>query len=246
MPPAMHDFTACDAETRELVVLLTSPRAAGARPALAAVITGGPGAGKTSLLLRVAHTVRPDFPDGQLHDSIGHTDPAEAAGRFLTGLGVLEHAIPSGSADRLAKFRSVIAQCRVLVVLDDVTCGSQVAPLMPGSGESQVLVSSRYWLVDRERLRTIQLGTLGDVESLGLLARAFDHACAGLPLALRVVGLRLSHRPNHRFDAVARRLADAQRPLDELQFGGLAVRTTTWPAAAATAPTCALFCAALA
>ncbi|WP_329281766.1 hypothetical protein [Streptomyces sp. NBC_01451] len=110
LPPTVHDFAAHDAETRELVSLLTSPRAAGAHTVPAAVITGGPGAGRTSLLLRVAHAVRPDFPDGRHYDSIGHTD---AAGRFLAGLGVPEHGIPCGSADRFAKCRSVIAQCRV-------------------------------------------------------------------------------------------------------------------------------------
>ncbi|WP_327745173.1 hypothetical protein OHO28_38975 [Streptomyces europaeiscabiei] len=247
LPPTVHDFTARDAETRELVVLLTCPARPERTPHPPPSSPVGRESARRACCLRVAHAVRPDFPDGQLYDSIGHTDPAEVAGQFLAGLGVPEHAIPSGSADRFGKYRSVIAQCRVLVVLYDVTCESQVAPLMPGSGESRVLVSSRYWLVDLERSRTIQLGTLDDVESLGLLARAFVHACAGLPLALRVVGLRLMHRPNHRLDAVARRLADPQRVVDELQFGGLAVRTTTWPAAArATEPACAPFCAALA
>lgn len=241
LPPAVHDFTGRDPETRELAALLTSP----ASPAPAAVITGGPGVGKTSLLLRAAHAARGDFPDGQLYASLKDShgrpaDPADVAGRFLVGLGVPEHTVPSGGTDRLAMYRSVIARRRVLVVLDDFTSRSQLGPLMPGSGDSRILVSSRSHLVDVDWSRTIQLAALDDDESLGLLAgiigreqteaapeavRWIVHACSGMPLALRVAGLRLAHRTLRRLDALARRLADPQRILDELQFGELAVRT---------------------
>ncbi|WSN14909.1 NB-ARC domain-containing protein [Micromonospora sp. NBC_01699] len=241
LPPAVHDFTGRAPETRELAALLTSP----ASPALVAVITGGPGVGKTSLLLRAAHAARADFPDGQLYTSLEDdhgrpSDPADVAGRFLVGLGVPEHAVPSRGTDRLATYRSVIARRRVLVVLDDVTSGSQVGPLMPGSGDSRVLVSSRSHLVDVDWSRTIQLAALDDDESLGLLAgiigreqtdaapeavRWIVHACSGLPLALRVAGLRVAHRTHRKLDALARRLADPRRILDELQFGELVVRT---------------------
>ncbi|MFI0796696.1 BTAD domain-containing putative transcriptional regulator [Micromonospora rubida] len=243
LPPAVHDFTGRDPETRELAALLTSP----ASPAPVAVITGGPGVGKTSLLLRAAHAARGDFPDGQLYASLKDNhgrpaDPADVAGRFLVGLGVPEPSVPIGGADRLAFYRSAIARRRVLVVLDDVTSGSQMGPLMPGSGDSRVLVSSRCHLVDADWFRTIQLAVLDDDESFGLLAgiigreqtdaapeavRWIVRACSGMPLALRVAGLRLqlAHRTRRKLDALARRLADPQRILDELQFGELAVRT---------------------
>ncbi|WBB80359.1 BTAD domain-containing putative transcriptional regulator [Micromonospora sp. WMMD882] len=240
LPPASPDLTARGREVAELAALLGAPRAEGTRPGPLAVITGGPGAGKTSLLLRAAHAARDDFPDGQLYASIENVaDPAEVAARFLVGLGVPEHAVPGGSADRLARYRSIIVRRRVLVVLDDATCGSQVVPLLPASGESRVLVSSRYRLVELGWSRTIQLEPLDDDESLELLAsgvgrerlraepeaaRWIARACGGLPLALRVAGLRLMRRPGRRLDAAARRLADPQRVLDELEYGDLSVR----------------------
>ncbi len=171
-------------------------------------------------------------------------------------------------ADRFAKYRSVNAQRRVLVVLDDVTCGSRVAPLMPGSGGSRSWsaadTSSSAWngrarpgSAHSTPWRALSCSRVSSAVIAPMRSpRPRVPACARLLLALRVVESRLTHRPNHRLDAVARRPADLRRVPSESSTNCAsaawpcarpgAARTTTRPAAAPTAPTGAPFCAALA
>lgn len=62
---------------------------------------------------------------------------------MLRGLGVIDSAIPGEPGERAAMFRSRLAQRRFLIVLDDALDSAQVSPLLPGTGGSAVLVSSR-------------------------------------------------------------------------------------------------------
>ncbi|WP_405182238.1 NB-ARC domain-containing protein [Nocardia sp. NBC_01377] len=244
LPPEVRGFTGRFGKTRELHELLTD-RADSRRPATAAIVTGAAGIGKTSLLLRVAHAASGDFPDGQLYASLaGHggaaADPAGVATRFLIGLGLSRSAIPDGDTAQLALYRSVVTRRRVLIVLDDVVDASQVRPLMPGSGDSRILIGSRRRLADLQGSSTVALAPLADDTAMDLLAgiigkgridadtdsaRSIVRTCSGLPLALHIVGLRVLNRPNRDLDETARRLADPQRILDELQVGDVAVRS---------------------
>src|SRR5690606_34246910 len=51
-------------------------------------------------------------------------------------------------------------------------------------------------------------------------------ACAGLPLAVRVVASRLASRPGWSVAALAGRLSDEQRRLDQLRAESLAVESS--------------------
>ncbi|WP_327139058.1 AfsR/SARP family transcriptional regulator [Nocardia sp. NBC_01327] len=243
LPPRVRDFIGRDSESHELTELLitrSDPRQAAA----AGIVTGAAGIGKTSLLLRVAHAVADEFPDGQLYASLigpdgSSVDPGALALRFLTSLGVPRAAIPDSDTSRLALYRSVVAQRRVLIVLDDVCDASQARPLLPAGGDSRSLVGSRRRLADLDGSVTIALAPLDEQIAMDLLAgiigkervdneiesaRSVVQACSGLPLALRIIGLRLLNRPNRRLDDTARRLADPQRILNELQVGDLSIR----------------------
>lgn len=244
LPPQVRDFTGRTGQTRALRALLTART--DARQAVAtAIVTGPAGIGKTSLLLRVAHDASADFPEGQLYASLEgpqgtSVDPAQVARRFLVGLGIPRTAIPDGDDDLLDLYRSVVARRKVLIVLDDVCHAGQVRPLTPGSGDSRILVSSRRHLTDLDGAGTVVLDPLDEQDATDLLAgivgrprieaeaeavRVIVRACDGLPLALRIAGRRLLHRPGTSVAETARKLADAQRSLDELQFGDLAVRS---------------------
>ncbi|MGA6154756.1 AAA family ATPase [Stenotrophomonas sp. NPDC087984] len=113
------------------------------------VIAGTAGAGKTSLALRWAHQVRERFPDGQLYANLRGYDPGEpvaareALHRLLTSLGVPAEAVPQDLDAAAALYRSLLADRRVLVVLDNAATVGQVRPLLPGSAHSLVLVTSR-------------------------------------------------------------------------------------------------------
>ncbi|WP_413801507.1 AAA family ATPase [Streptomyces iranensis] len=101
------------------------------------VITGTAGAGKTSLALRWAHEVRNRFPDGQLYVNLRGYDPGEPVTAqqvlhgFLTALGVRPRAIPHNLDDAAGLYRSLLAERRMLVLLDNAASVSQSARYCP-------------------------------------------------------------------------------------------------------------------
>ncbi|WP_460660981.1 AfsR/SARP family transcriptional regulator [Kribbella swartbergensis] len=210
-----------------------------------AVISGAPGTGKTSLAVRLGHLVRESFPDGQIYlDMHGATqprDPAAALTDLLLSLNLPDYAIPTDPERRSAMLRSELASRRVLIILDDVATASQVTPLMPGTGASAVVVTSRNRLMDLAGADSLPLDTFDDAEAAALLeqvagtgrvdpaspeAEEILTACANLPLAIRIVGSRLAQRPDLSPRELARRLRDESSRLDELSIGELAVRTS--------------------
>ena len=58
---------------------------------------------------------------------------AEALAGFLRALGVAGQDIPLEEAERAARYRSLLAGRRMLVVLDNAATVEQVRPLLPGS-----------------------------------------------------------------------------------------------------------------
>jgi tetratricopeptide (TPR) repeat protein len=183
------------------------------------VITGTAGVGKTSLVLHWAHSARRRFADGQLYVNLRGYDPGppvspeEALDRFLRALGVSPGNIPVELEDRAALYRSMLADRRMLVVLDNAATVRQVRPLLPGNAECLVLVTSRSrlsGLVARDGARRLTLDVLSEDEAVGLLRAitvGYRHSdnpaelvelarlCARLPLALRIAAERASSRP---------------------------------------------------
>ncbi|WP_323809066.1 hypothetical protein [Kitasatospora acidiphila] len=103
------------------------------------VIAGTAGAGKTSLALRWAHQARDHFPDGQLYVNLRGYDPGqpvtahEALHRFLTSLGVHAQSVPQDLDAAAALYRSILAERRVLVLLDNAATVGQVRPCYPAA-----------------------------------------------------------------------------------------------------------------
>jgi tetratricopeptide (TPR) repeat protein len=188
-------------------------------PVTVYLITGTAGVGKTSLALHWAHSVRHRFPDGQLYVNLRGYDPGapvtaeQALHQFLRVLGVPATGIPVALEDRSALFRSLLADRRVLVILDNAASPGQVRPLLPGSSTCLVLVTSRNrfsGLVARDGARRLVLDMLTEDEAVRLLravtasSRGNDDTadlvelarlCARLPLALRIAAERASSRP---------------------------------------------------
>ncbi|MFJ6738935.1 hypothetical protein ACIQOU_08515 [Streptomyces sp. NPDC091279] len=132
------------------------------------VIAGTAGAGKTSLALHWAHQVRDRFPDGQLYVNLRGYDPGrpvtaeEALHRLLTSLGIPASAVPRDLDAASALYRSLLADRRTLVVLDNAATVAQVRPLLPGGASSLVVVTSRSrlsGLAVRDSARRLTLGT---------------------------------------------------------------------------------------
>ncbi|WP_305783305.1 AfsR/SARP family transcriptional regulator [Symbioplanes lichenis] len=239
LPPDSADFTG-----RTDLVAQLGDRLAAPGPAVVALLGPG-GVGKSALAVHVAHRVAGGYPDGQLHaDLRGNTDtpasPAEILGRFLRALRP-EAAVPDGTGERVDAYRTLLASRRMLIVLDDAADERQVRPLLPGSGTSSVLVTSRARLAGLDGARLQELDLLPTAEATALLARvagaeridadpaaaaAIVAACGNLPLAVRVAGARLATRRQWTAGLLADRLRDERRRLDELSAGDQRLRVS--------------------
>src|SRR5690242_11735178 len=247
LPADVADFTGRDEQVKHLCELLSGTGARGHPGAVRiAVVAGSGGLGKTSLAVHAAHRVRRRFPDGQLYvDLLGATAapllPGDVLARFLRDLGVDGRDIPVDEDERAARYRTTLARRRMLVVLDNARDAAQVRPLLPGSASSAVLVTTRSRMPDLASTKLVDLNVLDDDEALKLFVKVVGEeraaaepeataelldACAGLPLAIRICAARLVTRSGWTIRAMAGRLTDEHRRLDEMRAGDLAVRAS--------------------
>jgi tetratricopeptide (TPR) repeat protein len=214
------------------------PTAAG----VISAVSGTAGVGKTAFATHWAHRVSDRFPDGQLYVNLrGYgpektVSPAEALARLLRSLGVANADIPVDLDDRAARFRSLAAGRRMLLVLDNARSAEQVRPLLPGTSSTLVLVTSRDTLpglVSRDGARRVNLDLLPETQAIALLRRligvrvdddpqaslALVQHCARLPLALRIVADLALSEPDVPLAGLVRQLADERGRLDLLDAG---------------------------
>ncbi|MFE3559163.1 BTAD domain-containing putative transcriptional regulator [Streptomyces sp. NPDC059193] len=243
LPPDAPDFIGRQPTVEQLsrVLAKTAGRIGGS--ATVCVIHGMGGVGKTTVAVHAGHAVREIFPDGQLYIDLrgASRDPLspEAVQRsFLRALGVSFQDIPADAAERTNLYRSRLDGRRLLLLLDNAVSREQVMPLLPASAECAVLITSRTPLVGLPVTSRTALEPFDETEALALLeriagpdrlpkepeaARVLVRACGFLPLAVRIAASRLASRPRWSVSALAARLADSSRRLNELQAGGLAV-----------------------
>ncbi|MCO1660980.1 AfsR/SARP family transcriptional regulator [Pseudonocardia humida] len=232
LPPRTTGFVGRAVELARLDSLLA--RTAGG----SAVITGGPGAGTTSVAVQWAHRVADRFPDGQLYANLrgfarpGRPAPPDEVVRgFLETLGVPADRHPTAPAARIGLYRSLLAGRRLLVLLDDAADAEQVRPLLPGGEGCVALVTSRVRItgLTAQGALPVPIDALSAAESRELLEHrlgvdrvraepvAVDRLvglCAGLPLALAVVAARAALHPL--LGSLAADVCGSRAPLDAL------------------------------
>ncbi|MFG3642984.1 BTAD domain-containing putative transcriptional regulator [Micromonospora sp. NPDC047762] len=242
LPGAPAWFTGRATALRQLDALLPAELAGAARnggdgdPGRAVVISaiaGTAGVGKTTLAVHWAYRVAHRYPDGQLYVNLRGFDldgravsPGEALRGFLEALHVPPQRMPTDLPRQAALFRTLLADRRVLVLLDNARDEEQVRPLLPGSPGSLVVVTSRNrltGLVVNAGAHPVTLDVLRPAEARELLAgrlgrgrvgreaAALDEIvrrCAGLPLALAVVAARAVGQPDVPLGAFATELRD--------------------------------------
>lgn len=147
------------------------------------VVDGMPGVGKSALVVHAAHELAQRYPDGQVYlDMRGYTagqsplSTGEALGILLETLHVPPRTIPRSLEARVALWRSLLAPRKLLIVLDNVVRFADARPLLPGTGMSRCLVTSRRRIGVADGVTTLSLRTLPVREAADLFAK-----CAGLP-----------------------------------------------------------------
>jgi tetratricopeptide (TPR) repeat protein/transcriptional regulator with XRE-family HTH domain len=206
----------------------------------AAVVTisGAAGVGKTALAVYWAHQAAGRFPDGQLFADLCGFGPAPGPARpativrvFLNALGIPADQMPVAEEAQFGLYRSLLADRRILVVLDNAHDATQVRPLLPGWPSCRAIVTSRNQLTGLTAIdaaRPLTLDVLTDAEARHLLGHrlgparvaaepaAVTHLLrsgACLPLALGIIAARAATRPDLTLAEVAADL-DAHPGLD--------------------------------
>jgi DNA-binding SARP family transcriptional activator/tetratricopeptide (TPR) repeat protein len=248
LPAGTSGFVARDAELARLDELTAPGADSTAAPVVA--IVGVAGVGKTALAIQWARRAAGRFPDGQLfldlrgfHPGVP-VQPAEALGRLLRTFEVEPARAPLSTDEAAALLRSILAHRRVLLVLDNAASAEQVRPLLPGSPDCVVLVTSRNrmtGLVDRNAAGHLTLEPLSCDGAAELLRHVLEPAlvreeptavaelarvCGYLPLALRIAAASVAERPGWSLARYVAVLSGADR-LDALRVDGddvLAVR----------------------
>jgi tetratricopeptide (TPR) repeat protein len=243
LPASVRSFIGRSNELQTLTELLDHADENAAGAVVISAIGGTAGVGKTALAVHWAHQVADRFPDGQLYVNLRGYDPdqpmlaAEALARFLRALDGPGQDIPADEGERAARYRSLLAMRRMLVVLDNARDAEQIRPLLPGSPGCLVLVTSRdslAGLVARDGAVRLDLDLLTPTDAVGLLreliglrvdadsgaAAALSEYCCRLPLALRVAAEIVVAQPSVLLAELAAELADQQQGLQRLDAGG--------------------------
>ncbi|MGH3246267.1 MAG: tetratricopeptide repeat protein, partial [Trebonia sp.] len=154
LPPDTAVFTGREEELSQIIAAAADPAEAAGMVAVRA-IGGMPGVGKTALAVHAAYALRNRFPDRQLYINLhAHTPgkepllPKDALAGLLAAVGVDPRYLPGDLDGRAALWRDRMAGHRALLVLDNAASSDQVTPLLPGSGDCLVLVTSRRHLGD--------------------------------------------------------------------------------------------------
>jgi DNA-binding SARP family transcriptional activator/tetratricopeptide (TPR) repeat protein len=251
LPVAVPGFAGRAAELASMDAALARADAehnAGSATMVISAVSGTAGVGKTALAVQWAHQVAARFPDGQLYVNLRGfgpagqpVEPGEAVRGFLAGLGVTPAQLPGDGLAQAAMYRSLLADRRVLIVLDNARDAAQVRPLLPASPGCAAIVTSRSdlaGLVAAEGACPVRLDLLTPAGAGELLARRLGEArvaaepaavariierCARLPLALAITAARAALRPNFPLAAIAAGLEGAATTLDA--FGGTDLAT---------------------
>ncbi|MFI0816274.1 AfsR/SARP family transcriptional regulator [Streptomyces sp. NPDC021098] len=240
LPADLAVFSGRQAELTRLLAMLPDTTVA--------VISGMAGVGKSTLAVHWAHRVADRFPDGQLYLNLRGfdpggppTQPAEAVAGILHALGVPSQHLPAGLDAQTALYRSLLADRRVLVVLDNARDHDQVRPLLPGGPGCLALVTSRSQLpglVASDGAVPVPLLLPPVDDARAALVRRIGHdraaaepravadiieLCGRLPLALAIVAARAALNPGFPLAAVATELRRGHGSLDAFADTGSAI-----------------------
>jgi tetratricopeptide (TPR) repeat protein/transcriptional regulator with XRE-family HTH domain len=231
LPADIEHFTGRTAELHTLDERNDAHRSGGKDITIVAIV-GPAGGGKTALAVHWANRHADEFPHGQIYidlrgyDARAPVTAMDALSMSLRAIGVPSKHVPTTVDDATAMHRSLLAQRRMLLLLDNARSAEQVRPLLPGGGGSVVVVTSRRQLsglVARDGATQLGLDVLPLTDAVDLLTRVIGDervaaergpalelakACGGLPLALRIAAANLHTTPHRSIADLAAALSD--------------------------------------
>jgi DNA-binding SARP family transcriptional activator len=244
LPAAVPCFVGRAAELQTLNTLLDR---VGEVPGSATIsaITGAPGMGKSALALHWAHRVADHFPDGQLYVNMRGSDtsavplsPDGALRRFLASLDVPDAEISPEMETLAAIYRTVMADRRMLIVVDDAKDSAQIRWVLPANSGSLLLATSRSQLtglIVHEGAMPIPVRPLIPDDAHDMLARRLSPSrlaaepdavsellelCAGRPMALAVAAARSASCESGSLAELVRELRDSGGTFDSVHLSG--------------------------
>jgi DNA-binding SARP family transcriptional activator/tetratricopeptide (TPR) repeat protein len=242
MPAGARHFVGRAPELKQLDALLSQEVPGGT--VVITAISGIGGIGKTALALRWGHQVAAHFPDGQLYVNLRGYDPggvpltpAEAIRGFLDALGVPPTEIPESPDVQVALYRTILADRRMLIVLDNARNPDHVRPLLPASPGCLVIVTGRSAMTGlsiTDGAVTIPLGLVSQAEAEELMAARLGpdrlaaepeataqliELCGRLPLALAITAARAAAHPAAALASFAAQMSSEHDRLDAFDVG---------------------------
>ena len=243
------DFVGRHAELRILLDTVVAAASGPVRGVAVHTVDGMPGVGKTTFSVHAAHHLADRFPDGQIFlELYGHSvtqtprDPSDALASLLAATGMDRSTLPIEVDDRARLWRDRIAGKKVLLVLDDAASHDQIRPLLPGTPDCFVVITSRRRLSGLDGVHPLTLDVLpGDQAARLLLTLAHRDTttttasdldavarvvrlCGCLPLAIALTAGRLRSHPTWSMAYMADLLAQDPDRLEHLAAGDRSVR----------------------
>lgn len=228
-------FVGREREIQTLVQVLL-----GSQPGKLCSLHGMAGAGKTSLAVHLAYQLRSYFPDGVLWARLDRSDTLTLLSSFARAYG-LDVRDYQDVESRSRAIRELLADKRVLIVLDNAETSEQVQPLLPPSGTCAVILTTRrHDLAVARGAHRLEIGPFEQREdSLKLFAEilgaehsrqarepllAIADLLGHLPLALDLAASRMAHEPGWSATDFLERLHSERSRLGQLVYENQSVR----------------------
>ncbi|WP_256995186.1 hypothetical protein [Streptomyces sp. WY228] len=212
LPASVRFFT--DRKTAMRLLDREAGRKADGRPRVA-LLYGDDSMGTSALAVHWGWRAESLFPDGQLYVDLGRRGAggAHTAGsalrELLRGLGLRDEQIPASEPERVDAFRRIVADRKLLLVLDHARSAAQIAPLLTSAPSVLTLVVARRPFPGLDAF-PVPVGPLSDRDAARLLTKivgkqvmrsaraalpAVLERCGGSPYALRAAAPRLLAPP---------------------------------------------------
>lgn len=190
------------------------------------VISGMGGVGKTSLALKLAEALKARYSDSQLFLDLLGTGPTPLspwkAMRYVIESYDPHTPLPSDEQKLIGKYRSVLADRKAILFLDNARDEAQVQPLLPPAGPLLIVTSRKYFVLPG--FSTTKLDVMLPKEAQALLkaiapqlegnTETLARVCGYLPFALRLAATVIANgidvRPEDRIRQLSARNNRAQ------------------------------------